>query len=140
MKISAQIDYAVRALLELACHWPDSHPCQLESISRRAVVPKKFLIHILIVLKNSGFVHSMRGKKGGYILAKEPRQINLADIVLQLGGRGSLDEEKRKKKNDIVSLLWRQLDRTIIQTLKAITLEDLCNRQRQHIKTISYDI
>ncbi len=140
MKVSARMDYAVRALLELALHWPDTHPFQLKVIGRCAGVPQKFLVHILIALKNLGYVQSIRGKMGGYVLSLEPRKINLADIVKQLGGLGSFDEEKRKKKNDAVSFLWQDIDKSIIHTLKGMTLEDLCNRQRQQIKILSYDI
>ena len=140
MKVSAKMDYTLRALLELALHWPDTHPCQLSDISRRAGVPKKFLIHILIALKSFGYVQSIRGKLGGYVLSREPRQINLADIIKQLEVLGSFDEEKRKKKNDAVSLLWQDMDKSIVHSLKGITLEDLCNRQRQQIKILSYDI
>lgn len=135
------MDYAVRALLELGYHWPDTHPRQVREISREAGVPQKFLIHILIALKNLGYVHSIRGKTGGYILALGPQEIKLADIVKQLGGLGSFEEQKRKtKKNDAISLLWQEIDQSILQTLKRVNLEDICNRQRQHIKALSYDI
>ncbi|MBI3602104.1 MAG: Rrf2 family transcriptional regulator [Candidatus Omnitrophica bacterium] len=141
MKVSAKMDYAVRALLELALHWPDTNPRHIRDISRKAAVPQKFLIHILIVLKSLGYVHSIRGKTGGYTLALEPRQIRLVDVVKQWGGLGSFDEQKRKmKKDDAISLLWQQIDKDIIQTLKGVSLEDLCNRQRQQGKILSYDI
>ena len=141
MKVSAKMDYAVRALVELALQWPDPNPHQISDVSRKAGVPQKFLIHILIALKSLGYVHSIRGKAGGYVLAMDPRNINLADVVKQLGGMGSFDEEKRKtKKDDAVSLLWQEIDKSIIVTLKGINLEDLCNRQRLQVKSISYDI
>jgi Rrf2 family protein len=141
MKVSAKMDYAVRALLELALHWPDTHPQQISDISRKAAVPQKFLIHILIALKGLGYVHSLRGKAGGYVLSVAPDQISLADVVKQLGGLGSFDEEKRKtKKGDAISLLWKEIDQIIIQTLKHISLEDLCDRQRLQLKSISYEI
>ncbi len=140
MKVSAKMDYAVRALLELGLRWPDTKPCQIQDIGRKAMVPQKFLIHILIALKNLGLVQSVRGQKGGYILGKEPRQIILAGLVRDLGGLGSLEEEKRKKKQDAVSQLWQDMDKSVIQFLKTLTLEDLCNRQRQQIKTLSFDI
>ena len=141
MKVSAKMDYAVRALLELALHWPNTHPLQIGDISRKAGVPQKFLIHILIALKGLDYVHSIRGKMGGYVLSVDPRKINLANVVKQLGGMGSFDEEKRKtKKGDAISLLWQEIDKSIVQTLKGINLEDLCNRQREQVKTISYDI
>ncbi len=141
MKVSAKMDYAVRALLELGLHWPNTDPRHISDISRKALVPQKFLIHILIALKSLGYVNSIRGKTGGYVLAQKPEQVNLADVVKQLGGLGSFDEQKRKtKKNDAISLLWQEIDKNIIQTLKETSLEDLCNRQRQQIKTLSYDI
>lgn len=141
MKISAKIDYAVRALLELALHWPDTYPQQISDISRKAGIPQKFLIHILIALKGLGYVHSVRGKAGGYALAMEPKMINLADVVKQLGGLGSFDEEKRKRqKADAVSNLWKEIDQNIIHTLNEVSLEDLCNRQRMQLKSISYEI
>lgn len=141
MKVSAKMDYAVRSLLELALPWPDIKPQQLVSISRRAAVPQKFLIHILIALKGLGYVHSIRGKSGGYVLALDPRKISLADIVKHLGGMGSFDEEQRKtKKSDAVSLLWQEIDQAIIERLKGVSLEDLCNRQRLQQKSISFDI
>ncbi|MDE2028081.1 MAG: Rrf2 family transcriptional regulator [Candidatus Omnitrophica bacterium] len=140
MKVSARMDYAVRALLELGLHWPNNQPLQLRAISRKAGVPQKFLIHILIALKNLGYVYSIRGKTGGYVLGEAPAKINLADLVKQLGGLGSFDEEKRKKKNDSVSLLWQDIDKSVVNALKGVTLEDLCNRQRQQIKTLSFDI
>lgn len=141
MKVSARMDYAIRSLLELAMQWPDTTPQQLGALSRRASVPQKFLIHILIALKGLGYVYSIRGKAGGYVLAIEPRKINLADLVKQLGGMGSFDEERRKtKKGDAVSLLWQEIDQAIIERLKKITLEDICNRQRLQQRSISFDI
>ena len=141
MKVSAKMDYAVRALVELALHWPSVDPHQIGDVSRKAGVPQKFLIHILIALKGLGYVHSIRGKTGGYVLAIDPRTISLADVVKQLGGMGSFDEEKRKtKKDDAVSILWQEIDKSIVATLRGVSLEDLCNRQRQQVKSISYDI
>ena len=141
MKVSARMDYAVRALLELGLHWPNTTPIQISGLSKKAGVSQKFLIHILIALKGLGYVHSIRGKSGGYTLAKGPSEIKLANLVKELGGLGTFDEEKRKnKKDDAISLLWREIDKSIVEALKKVTLEDLCNRQRQQVKSISYDI
>ena len=141
MKVSAKMDYAVRALLELALHWPNSEPRQISDLGKKAGVPQKFLIHILISLKGLGYVQSTRGKTGGYILALHPKEIKLVEVVKQLGGLDSFDEQKRKtRKDDAISLMWREIDKSIVQTLKGLTLEDLCNTQRQQVKTISYDI
>jgi Rrf2 family protein len=70
MKLSAKSDYALRAILELSLHWPKNEPLSLTTIAKRQQIPLKFLSHILLHLKDIGLVHSLRGKEGGYLLAK----------------------------------------------------------------------
>ena len=77
MRISAKIDYACRALLELSLHWPNNIPLQINTIAQNQQMPVKFLTQILLQLKQIGYVQSVRGKKGGYLLAKAPQKIRL---------------------------------------------------------------
>ena len=85
MKISAKMDYACRALLELALHWPDLTPMQISEIAKRQEIPIKFLVHIMIHLKERGYVNSVRGNKGGYLLAKAPAEIHFGEVIENLG-------------------------------------------------------
>ena len=86
MKISAKIDYACRALLELALHWPNKEPLPITEIADKEKIPVKFLVHILINLKNLGYIQSVRGNRGGYLLVKNPSEINLLEVIQNLKG------------------------------------------------------
>src|SRR3954452_3987868 len=84
MRISAKVDYAVRAALELAA--AGGEPIKGEAIADAQDIPLKFLENILGELKHTGIVASRRGAQGGYWLAKAPEKVSLADIVRAVEG------------------------------------------------------
>lgn len=59
---------------------------KIDQISKRKGIPKKFLEQILLSMKNAGYVKSRRGPDGGYVLAKKPSEINLAEIIRLMDG------------------------------------------------------
>jgi len=85
MRITAKVDYAVRAAIELARAYPtdDSRPVPLtrQAIAEAQEIPSKFLEHILADLKRSQIVGSVRGADGGYWLHRPPAEITMADII-----------------------------------------------------------
>ncbi|WP_265522384.1 RrF2 family transcriptional regulator [Oerskovia flava] len=91
MRITAKIDYAVRACVELAAAW-DSAPgaaprfVKAESISHAQAAPDAFVLGILNQLKRAGLVVSRRGADGGYCLAHPPESIVVADVVRAIDG------------------------------------------------------
>jgi Rrf2 family protein len=84
MRISAKVDYAVRAAVELAA--AGNEPIKGEAISEAQGIPLKFLENILGELKHTGIVASRRGARGGYWLAKPADEIVLAEIVRAVEG------------------------------------------------------
>lgn len=85
VKVSTRGDYASRALLSLALH-EDSGPTSVRDIAERTGLPQPYLEQILLALKGAGLVRSKRGVGGGYILARDPAEINLAQIVSAVDG------------------------------------------------------
>jgi Rrf2 family protein len=83
--LSQKAKYAMRALLYLAHAEPD-RPVFISEIADQQSVPKKFLELILLDLKRHGMVHSYRGKKGGYLLAKPPTQIFFGQVIRIIDG------------------------------------------------------
>jgi Rrf2 family protein len=83
--LSQKAKYAMRALLYLAKGEPD-RPVFISEIADQQSVPKKFLELILLELKRHGLVHSYRGKKGGYLLAKNPNQIYFGQVIRIIDG------------------------------------------------------
>jgi len=96
MRLSARVDYALRAAAELAVS-PDG-PVTAEQLARAQDIPGKFLENILTQLRRAGLVRSQRGPVGGYWLARDPAEISLADIIRAVDGplanvRGERPEE-----------------------------------------------
>ncbi|MEZ5263316.1 MAG: Rrf2 family transcriptional regulator [Acidimicrobiales bacterium] len=86
MKVSTRGDYASRALLSLALHADDGRPNSVRDIADRTGLPQPYLEQILLALKGAGLVRSKRGVGGGYILARPPAEISLAEIVGAVDG------------------------------------------------------
>lgn len=85
MRISAKVDYAVRALCELAAHQADV-PLKAEQIATGQEIPLSFLENILVDLRRAGFVRSLRGQVGGYRMAKPASEISIADVIRAVEG------------------------------------------------------
>ncbi len=139
MKISAKVDYACRALLELALHWPKETPFVIEEIAKKQKIPNKFLTHILLQLKQLGYVESVRGKRGGYLLAKQPKDINVWDIYVNFS-EAILKKSKKKGFEDIIANMWLEIVERMEFAMRKVTFENLVAQQREQGKVISFDI
>jgi Rrf2 family protein len=85
MRVSAKVDYAVRAAIELAAAEP-GRPIKGDRIAQAQGVPLKFLENILTELRHAGLVRSQRGAEGGYWLARAPEEISVADVIRAVEG------------------------------------------------------
>src|SRR5689334_2313255 len=85
MRVSAKVDYAVRAGTELAAA-AGTGPIKGDHLATAQKIPLKFLENILLDLKHAGLVQSQRGADGGYWLALPPEQISLADVIRAVEG------------------------------------------------------
>lgn len=86
MKLSVKSDYAARAVLGLARHYPTGAAVRVEDLAGEQGVPANYLVQILIELKAQGIARSVRGKEGGYLLARPPAEITLADVLRAVHG------------------------------------------------------
>ena len=80
MKISKKSDYALRVLMTLVEHY-GREPISIRELAERNAVPKSFLEHIMLDLKSQGWVTSLPGKSGGYVLSKRPEEIRMGQVV-----------------------------------------------------------
>jgi Rrf2 family protein len=85
MRISAKVDYAVRAMCELAADSGEV-PLKAEQIATGQDIPLSFLENILVDLKRAGFVRSLRGQVGGYRIARPASEIAIADVIRAVEG------------------------------------------------------
>ncbi len=82
---TAKLDYALRALLDLTLQ-PPGRPAQSREIAARQEIPESYLNQVLVLLRRSGLVRSVRGASGGYVLGREPGQVSVADVHRALQG------------------------------------------------------
>lgn len=87
MKLSVKSDYAARAVFGLALHHASGKAVRVETLAAEQGVPPKYLVQILIELKSQRIVRSVRGKEGGYLLAREPEEITLGDVLRCIHGQ-----------------------------------------------------
>jgi len=85
MQLSMRTDYALRALFTLVEHH-GGNPIPIGELARRNDVPKRFLEHIMLDLKAQGWVESLPGKRGGYMLRKKPEKITMGEVVRHFDG------------------------------------------------------
>src|SRR5262245_11961125 len=86
MKISAKDEYACSAVLELALNYESDAPVRVQDIADRHDIPMKFLFQIMQILKRVNIVRSRRGTEGGYVLARQPSQITIGDVIQAVSG------------------------------------------------------
>ena len=85
MRLSKKTDYALRAMFTLVEHYGGA-PIPIRELARRNDVPKRFLEQIMLALKAQGWVDSVAGIRGGYLLAKNPAKITMGEIVRHFDG------------------------------------------------------
>lgn len=85
MQLSMRTDYALRALFTLVEHH-GGKPIPIIELARRNDIPKRFLEHIMLDLKEKGWVDSVAGKRGGYRLARSPERITMGEVVRHFDG------------------------------------------------------
>jgi Rrf2 family protein len=130
VRVSAKVDYALRASIELAGAASDG-PVKGERIAQAQEIPLKFLENILVDLKHAGIVRSQRGVEGGYWLARPADEVTIADVVRAVEGpianvRG-LGPEKVEYSGSAERLrdVWIAVRASLRGVLESVTLADL---------------
>lgn len=138
MKVSTRGDYASRALLSLALHGDGGTPTSVREIADRTGLPQPYLEQILLALKGAGIVRSKRGVGGGYVLAREPAQILLSQIISAVDGpivagdfsqphtNGSCDHEGQC----VLLAIWGSAGAHMRHYLDSFTLADIGSMAR----------
>jgi Rrf2 family protein len=134
MRVSAKVDYALRAMAELAAAPPGLTTAEQLASAQR--IPPKFLESILSQLRSAGLVASQRGAVGGYQLAKPAEEISIADVIRELEGpiatvRGERpDELEYEGAAAGLRDVWLELRSQIRGVLEETSLADIARARR----------
>ena len=137
VKLSVKSDYASRAVLGLANHYSKGEALKAEELAAGYGIPANYLVQILIELKAHNIVKSVRGKEGGYLLARAPAEISLGDVLRCIHGQvfesPALTETKCPAE---LRKAWQKLQDVLNDTAQSITfqrlLEDSAGKEKMY--------
>ena len=135
MHIPMQVDYGVRALVDLAGHAGEGSVRATE-IARRQSIPEPYLAQVLHALQKRGITKSQRGPQGGHSLAMDPSEISMGTVMEYLGGTqtlvGCLDDAGRCDQSPACGQreVWREVEEAMQRVLVATSIADLVERTR----------
>jgi len=139
LKVSTKGRYALRMLLDLAEHRGDGF-ISLKEIAERQNISKQYLEQIVSLLNTSNILRTNRGKQGGYMLAKEPQDYTVREILRITEGNlapvACLEEEINTcDKVDTCKTLsvWKGLNKVITEYLNSVTLKDMLDQSGEVI-------
>ena len=144
MVFSKRSRYGIRALIDLASD-SECGCVQLSDIADRNSISVKYLEQIFTALRKAGILRSIKGPQGGYLLAKKPEDIKLADVVLTLDGSYLLEaEESQGEKGEVEALavqteIIEPINEQIDHFLNTLTLKKLAECSEKY-KAASQDM
>lgn len=130
MRISAKVDYAIRALVEIARLEP-GQVARAEDVATAQHIPRNFLQAVLADLRRAGMVSSRRGQTGGWGLARTPDAISMADVIRAIDGplvsvHGVRPEDVRYEPSvAVLQNVWIAVRSSLREVLEQVTLADL---------------
>jgi Rrf2 family protein len=126
MKLSVKSDYAARAIIGLARHYQNGESQKADDLAAAHGIPPNYLVQILIELKSKQIVKSVRGKAGGYLLARPPGEITLGEVLRAIHGE-VFDSPALSDPHCPVELrrAWKKLQKALDETADTITFQQL---------------
>jgi Rrf2 family transcriptional regulator, iron-sulfur cluster assembly transcription factor len=136
VKLSTKGRYAVMAMADLAQH-SNGRPVALAEVAVRQEISLSYLEQLFGRLRRGGLVNSVRGPGGGYMLARHPEQMRIADIILAVDEPikatrctpGSPNGCHSHRGRCLTHDLWEELGNQIYLYLSSVTLADVCERR-----------
>jgi len=135
MKLSTRSRYGTRMMLDLAQRY-DQGPVQIGDVSKRENISVKYLEQLIIPLKKANFIKSVRGPKGGHMLAKSPGEITVGEIVSILEGGINLSscianpEVCDRTTRCLTRGVWEEATKAMYDKLNSVTLSKMINDDR----------
>ena len=136
MHVPIQVDYGIRALVDLAEHAGEGS-VRAGQIAKRMSIPEPYLARVLHTLQKEGLVSSRRGRQGGHTLARDPSEITMGMVMGYLGGTQTLvncldDAEQCDLTPSCMQReVWKEVEEAIARVLNSTTIANLTDRTRR---------
>jgi len=125
--LSLKSQYGLKAVVSLAAKYGKG-PLQAREIAITQEVPVRYLELLLSQLRRARLVEATRGKNGGYILAKEPSQISVWDVVMAFEGQiifSQLKDGDKTAGNGSLAFIWKEAEKKVVDYLNSIKIADI---------------
>lgn len=133
MKISTKGIYGVKAMIDLA-YYSSSDIVRIRDISKRQDISERYLEQIFSLLRKSGLIEGKKGSGGGYVLAKNPKEITMGEILVALEGKLKVINSDDYCKDDLEKCinenLWEKINESIEKVVYNLTLEELLEKYK----------
>ena len=137
MQISTKGRYALRAMIDLGLHMGQG-PVLRKDIAERQEISSHYIGQLFVGLRKAGFIKSVKGPGGGYVLAQDADKIRAGDIIRIVEGPIALVRCVGSNPGDAchrmdgcaAHFLWKKLSESIEEVLDSVTLKDLCDQAR----------
>ncbi len=135
MRLSTRSRYGTRMMLDLAQHY-DKGPVRIAEIAKRQDMPVKYLEQLIIPLKQGNFIQSVRGPKGGHLLARPPDEITVGQIVkalesgIELVGCIENPGECERAGRCLTRGIWEDASKAMYDKLNSMTLSRMLEMEK----------
>ncbi len=144
LKLSTRGRYGLKAVYELALHYGDG-PTSLKDIASSQNLSESYLEQLFLSLRKEEIIDSVRGAQGGYMLAREPKEITVGQILRCLEGDMSpsaclLDDSDCSNKEEcITKYVWSEIKDSVDRVIDSITLENMLEKRSTKLEEVSHE-
>ena len=136
MKVSTRVEYGLVALTDIVIHSDGGRSVSAPDIAQRQKISHKYLEHILLLLRQAGFITAQKGIRGGYVLAVSPEDITLSDVLNALdnnilAGLDTDGEQGDGLRSVINSLFWEKINSNLSRYTDTLKLSDFAEQCRK---------
>lgn len=128
LKVPQKVDHGLMLMRHLAANYAAKQPLSLEDVAKKEGVSQGYLEEVARLLRAAKLVEGRRGIGGGYVLAKDPADITVANVVTALEGKTWTPEcigETPKRRPSANDAIWRRVQGQVMATLHAMTVADI---------------
>ena len=137
MRVSTRVEYGLIALADIVIHCENGQSVSAPDIAKRQNISHKYLEHILLPLRQAGFITAQKGLRGGYVLSCKPDQVKLTDVLNALDNTILAEMEKDEREGNLRSVIdgffWQEINSNLKDYTDRMSLSDFVSQCRNGV-------
>ncbi|MBR3104257.1 MAG: Rrf2 family transcriptional regulator [Lachnospiraceae bacterium] len=137
MRVSTRVEYGLIALADIVIHCENGQSVSAPDIAKRQNISHKYLEHILLPLRQAGFITAQKGLRGGYVLSCKPDQVKLTDVLNALDNTLLAEMEKDESEGNLRSVIngffWQEINSNLKDYTDRMSLSDFVSQCRNGV-------